>query len=186
MSKINEQASSVTPPANEREYDIVNVDYVSFEKRQTTTNYQKWINIHSVVSNILVQCSKIPGASQELVKTIGTHLSELEQFTNDKGSNPSEKEAEEIIREIKEKLNTLKEKLSLLPYSDHQIVNKLVSAINLFLGKLADFFMNGPLITEGRYIPNPSKPHQFLFFHPAKAEIKALADISNQKSILSN
>lgn len=67
-------------------------------------------------------------------------------------------------------LRTLTDHLQALPYSSSKIIDSVCKIINKLLEKLANFFMNGPIVTEGVYIPIPKpKSYNFNFFHPAKS-----------------
>lgn len=80
-------------------------------------------------------------------------------------------------------MQKLSPQLKKLPYSDQALINGLCKAINTVLEKLADFFMNQPLIAEGVYIPRTSvKPHHYDFFHPSKSINPSVEDLSQKLS----
>lgn len=87
-------------------------------------------------------------------------------------------ELEQIKNEFQGNLENLNKQLKALPYSDSKIINSLCENINKLLNILADFFMNGPIISEGVYIANDSKPHQFQFFHPSQSVKNCIKDLS--------
>lgn len=87
-------------------------------------------------------------------------------------------ELEQFKKKFQGNLENLNEQLKALPYSDSKTINSLCENINKLLNILADFFMNGPIISEGVYIANDSKPHQFQFFHPSQSVKNCIKDLS--------
>lgn len=108
--------------------------------------------------------------SQKLIKEINTNAAELSAKTSD--------DQTQILEKLREDLEELNTQLKQLPYSNNLIINNLCKAINTLLEKLADFFMNGPLVSEGVYIANPSQPHHFNFFHLSKPISTSVEDLS--------
>lgn len=141
--------------------------------------------IVSDISKIMVTLNKISvkldDGTQELINNINYDFGGLLQSIYSKELND-----ERVIKNLNELENhfqKLSPQLKKLPYSDQALINSLCKAINTLLEKLADFFMNGPLIGEGVYIPLPNaKPHHFDFFHPSKSINPSVEDLSEKLS----
>lgn len=115
--------------------------------------------------------------SQELIKEIKTNAEKL------KLSAETSDEQKQILRKLQEELEKLNPQLKQLPYSNHPIINNLCKAINTLLEKLADYFLNGPIVGEGVYIPVPdAKPHNFDFFRSAGSPNILVKDLSEKLS----
>ncbi len=139
--------------------------------------------IVSDISKIMVALDKIPvkldDRTQQLIKKITCNFRELDPSIR-KDCN-DEKAIKDALDKLKNSLQELPAQLKQLPYSDRAWINNLCNAINTILSKLADFFMNGPLIAEGVYIPLPNaKPHHFDFFHPSKSINPSVEDLSEK------
>ncbi|WP_342227011.1 hypothetical protein [Rickettsiella endosymbiont of Rhagonycha lignosa] len=157
--------------------DVENPLYESFEDRNKKEFLEKIItdidNINQSLDKIFDDLSV---ETQILIASINNTKSELNQLINDKEFyTPAEKE---IFRELQGHLEKLPLQLMQLPYSNQQFINNLCKAINTLLEKLADFFMNGPLVSEGVYIANPSQPYHFNFFHPSRLVNTSVEDLS--------
>lgn len=142
--------------------------------------------IVSDISKIIVALDKIPvkrdDGTQELINKINYNFSELDLSIHFKEFN-DEKVIKDALNELENHFQKLSPQLKKLPYSDQALINSLCKAINTLLEKLADFFMNGPLIAEGVYIPLPNaKPHHFDFFHPSKSINPSVEDLSEKLS----
>lgn len=132
-------------------------------------------SLDKIFDNLSIQTLSIQ--TLLLISSINTIKLELNQLINDKEFyTPAEKE---ILRELQECLEKLRLQLMQLPYSNRPIIDKLCKAINTLLEKLADFFMNGPLVSESVYIANPSsQPHRCDFFHPFRPINTSVEDLS--------
>lgn len=142
--------------------------------------------IVSDISKIIVALHKIPvkldDGTQELINNINYDFGGLLQSMHSKELN-DERVIKGALNELDNHFQKLSPQLKKLPYSDQALINSLCKAINTLLEKLADFFMNGPLIAEGVYIPLPdAEPHHFDFFHPSKSINPSVEDLSEKLS----
>ncbi|EDP46242.1 hypothetical protein [Rickettsiella grylli] len=184
MPNINENFSKTIPNASEGEY-IDNSFYESFENRKKADRFRRI----SELSLILDKMNDFSNQTKDervyvLVRKINVYFSELNQLMKDDPINHLnfESENDAIIKDFKNSLECLRHQVKQLPYSDYRLVHNLYKMINQLLEKLADFFMNGPVISEGVYISNTSKSNHFNFFHPSQSVDKALADLSEALS----
>lgn len=119
--------------------------------------------------------------SQELIKEINTNAAKLKLISTETSDDQTQ-----ILEKLREKLKELNPQLKQLPYSSQPFINKLCKAINTLLEKLADFFLNGPIVGEGVYIPVPdAKPHNFDFFRSASSPNIEVKDLSEKLSSFS-
>ncbi len=157
---------------------IENSLYESFENRKA----KKILEIITKKIKPPKNCS-LNAKSQELIEEIGVNAAELQQLINDEAFNThSEKD---IFQALQSNLKKLQDELKQLPYSNQRFINSLCKAINTLLEKIADFLTNGPIVSEGVYLANPSGPSHFNFFHPSRTVNTSIEDLSERLSSFS-
>lgn len=134
------------------------------------------------ITQALAQVSvKLNNGTQELIKKINANLNELNQFVDDKEFN-DETALKVVLSQLQSRLQKLPPQLKQLPYSNKTSINNLCNAINTILEKLANFLMNGPIVSEGVYISVPYKSYNFNLFHPFRS-INISVESSSEKSM---
>lgn len=119
--------------------------------------------------------------TKKLIKEINTNAAKLKLISAETSDYQTQ-----ILEKLREELEELNPQLKQLPYSNHPIIDKLCKAINTLLEKLADFFMNGPIVGTGVYIPVPNaKPHNFDFFRSPSSPNIVAKDLSEKLSSFS-
>jgi hypothetical protein len=162
---------------NEENGEISNVFYESFENRSKKEFIEKIItDIEEINQSLNKIFDNLSVETQELIAKINNTKAKLNQLINDKEFHTQVEK--EILSGLQGHLKELQPKLKQLPYSSQPFINNVCKVINTLLEKLADFLMNGPIVSEGVYIAIPLQPHPFNFFHPARSINTSVEDLS--------